>query len=134
MTPAEAQILLSMCATVDNRKPDADAAKAWAAMLGDLPIEDCRLAVIEHYRSSTDWLMPAQVRTIARRIRSKRIAEHPAVLPPADMADDPGREIEWRRELNRRIGSGETFDPNHFRGQLKQRDMRELTIEIPKPE
>ena len=128
MTPAEASVLLAMAAAVDNRKPDPDAAKAWAAMLDGLRLEDCQAAIVEHFQTSTDYLMPVMVRTIARRIRSKRIAEHPPVEPPPGL-EDPRKFAEWKRELNRRIGDGQTFDPNHFyAGQLVDRssEIREL--------
>jgi len=120
MSPAEAQMLLSMCSTVDNRKPDADAAKAWAAMLNDLRFEDCRHAVVEHYKTSTDWLMPAKVRADVKRIRSKRIAEHPPLIPPPNIDDERA----WLREARRRIGDGEVIDCDALYGELKPRDMR----------
>jgi hypothetical protein len=123
MTPAEAQVLLSMCATVDNRKPDEDAARAWAAMLDGLRFDDCRIAVVEHYKTSTDWLMPAKVRADVKRIRAKRIAEHPPVTPPADLEDYAA----WHREIYGRIGNGERIDPDYaYAGQLVKRDVRAL--------
>lgn len=126
MTPAEAAVLLGMAAAVDNRKPDPETAKAWAAMLDGLPFDDCKAAIIEHFQTSTDYLMPAMVRRIARRIRAKRIAEHPPVEPPPGL-EDPRDYARWKRELNRRIGDGQTFDPNHFyAGQLVQRDMTQV--------
>lgn len=127
MTPAEAAVLLGMAAAVDNRKPDAETAKAWAAMLDGLRFEDCQAAIVEHFKTSTDYLMPVMVCTIARRIRAKRIAEHPPVEPPPH--DCPTKDCtcveflrSWRLELNRRIGDGQTFDQNHFyAGQLVER-------------
>lgn len=108
MSPAEAQVLLSMCATVDNRKPDEDAAKAWAAMLDDLRFDDCRVAVIEHYKRSTDWLMPAKVRTDVRRIRAKRITDHAPLLPPPGL--DDAEERHWLAGAIKRVGDGEVID------------------------
>lgn len=108
MTPAEAQVLLSMAAAFDNRKPDADTARAWAAALDGLRFEDCRVAVIEHYRASTEWLMPAVIRTAVRRIRAKRIEVHPPLTPPPGL--DDAQERRWLLDARRRIGDGEQID------------------------
>lgn len=108
MTPAEAQVLLSMASAFDNRKPDADAAKAWAAALDGLRFEDCRLAVIEHYKTGNEWLMPSMVRVIVKRIRSKRIAAYGTLTspPPNIDPDDPEAIIQWQAEETRRLGDG----------------------------
>lgn len=116
VTPAEAQVLLSMAAAFDNRKPDPDAAKAWSVALDGLRFEDCRDALVAHYRGSTEWLMPAMVRTAVRRMRAKRIEEHPPVIPPPGLSD-----VEERRflaEARRRIGDGETYDSAAPYGEL----------------
>lgn len=109
MNPAEAQVLLSMAAAFDNRKPDADTARAWAAALDDLRFEDCRAALIEHYKTSTDYLMPVMIRTAVKRIRAKRIAEAGDLTPPPGL--DVAQTREWLRETRRRIGDGETYTP-----------------------
>lgn len=108
MTPDEAGVLLGMAATVDNRKPDADAAKAWAAMLDGLRLEDCIVAIREHYSKSTEWLMPAKVRADVRRIRAARIEKHPPLVPPPGLDDDAERT--WLAAAKRRIGDGEVID------------------------
>ena len=109
MTPAEAQVLLSMASAFDNRRPDADAARAWSAALDGLRFEDCRDALIEHYKTSTDYLMPVLIRTAVRRIRSKRIAEVGDLIPPPGLSELEQRQ--WLRDAKRRIGDGETFTP-----------------------
>lgn len=131
MTPAEAQVLLSMCATVDNRKPDEDAARAWAAMLDDLRFDDCRIAVVEHYKTSTEWLMPAKVRADVRRIRARRIAEHPEPIPPPDLS--PRETAHWLADVRRRIGDGEQIDPDAAFGELKPRHLSDLRALMPRP-
>lgn len=121
-------MLLSMCATVDNRKPDEDAARAWAAMLDGLRFEDCRVAVVEHYKTSTDWLMPAKVRADVRRMRAKRIEQHPPLTPP------PGTEAEqraWLRDARRRVGDGEHIDSDAEYGQLLPRHLPDLKALMP---
>jgi hypothetical protein len=123
MSPADAAKLLTIASAYDNRKPDADQARAWALILDDIRFEDAQAVVVEHFRRSRTWLMPVDIIEAVGRIRAKRIAAHPPVIPPADVANFGA----WLSEINRRIGDGETFDPDQFRGELKARDMRELT-------
>lgn len=108
MTPAEAQVLLSMAAAVDNRKPDTDTAKAWAAMLDGLRFEDCRVAIIEHFQTSTEYLMPAMVRASVRRIRNKRLAVAGDLTPPAGLTQ--AEERAWLGQARRAIGDGVPVD------------------------
>lgn len=132
MTPAEAQVLLSMASAFDNRKPDADAAKAWAAALDDLRFEDCRVVLIDYFKTSTDWLMPATIRAGVKRIRAKRIEEHPPLTPPPDL--DPIETTAWLKAARRRIGDGETVDSDLAYGELKSRDLSDLKALMPKPD
>jgi hypothetical protein len=127
VTPADAQVLLGMAATYDQRKPDADVAKGWAAALNGLRFEDCRLAIIEHFATTAGvYLMPGHIRAIVKRLRAARIAAHPPVIPPPDLTI--AQERQWRLEINARIGDGEQIDPDYaYAGQLKARDLRELT-------
>jgi hypothetical protein len=105
MNIAEAQVLLGMAAMFDNRKPDEDAAKAWAAALDDLRFIDCRDALIEHYKTSTEWLMPAMVRATVKRIRAKRIADFGHFDVPHGLKDaDYNR---FLLDTRRRIADGE---------------------------
>lgn len=120
MTPAEAQVLLSMAAAFDNRKPDPDAAKAWAAALDGLPFNDCRIAVIDHYRNSSEWLMPAVIRATVRRVRRDRrrahLRDHGPLLPPPGLTD--AEERVWERDALNRISNGEVVDCDAAYGEL----------------
>lgn len=82
MKPTEAAALLTVAAAFDNRKPDADQAHAWAAALDDLPFNDCREAVIAHYRNSREWMMPSDVRAGVKRMRRARLTEYGELPPP----------------------------------------------------
>lgn len=130
MTPSEAQVLLSMAATVDNRKPDEDAAKAWAAMLDDLRFDDCRIVVIEHYKKSNDWLMPATIRAEVKRIREKRLAETPEPTPPPELT--PQQTIVWLRQTRAQIADG-TYSPPALpeATDARVRDLRALASTFP---
>lgn len=107
MTPKDAAKLLTIASAFDNRKIAAEAAVAWAAALDGLRPVDVAAAIREHYAESTDFLMPAHLRRLVRRVRSKRI-EAAAALMPAFPAD-PAEFIAARREWERLAGDGE-FD------------------------
>jgi hypothetical protein len=128
MTPAEAQVLLSMASAYDNRKPDPDAAKAWAAALDDLRFVDCRDALIKHYKTSTEWLMPAMIRAEVKRIRAKRIAEFGHYDVPPGL--DSRQTLEFIRATNKRIADGEVASAAELETPGKSErhlpDMREL--------
>ena len=96
MTPAEAAALLAVAAAFDNRKPDAAAAKAWSVALDGYRFEDCRDAVVAHYRSSSEWIMPAHVVAGVKRIRASRISAV-ALTPPRDL--DPDDTAAYQRWL-----------------------------------
>src|SRR5690349_7030751 len=107
MKPTEAAALLTIAAAYDNRKPDADQAKAWAMALDGLRFEDCRTVIVEHYRRSREWLMPVDVVTGVRRMRDRRIAEYGPIELPADFdADDTAAYSRFIQEARRQIGDG----------------------------
>lgn len=130
MTPQEAGALLAVAAAFDNRKPDADAAKAWSVALEGLRFVDCRDAIIAHYKASSEWLMPARVIAEVRRIRAKRISDHPPLTPPSDL--DPVQTVAWIREARSRIGDGETIDCANLRGELHARHLPDLRALMPR--
>lgn len=132
MNPAEAATLLGIAAAFDNRKPDPDAAQAWAIALGDMRFEDARDAIVAHYRASSEWLMPSKVIGEVKRIRAKRIEEHPPLTPPADLT--PVQTIEWLRDARRRIADGEVLDCDAQYGELKPRHLPDLRQIMPRVE
>ena len=107
MTPAEAAALLALAAAYDNRKPDADAAQAWALALDGYPFTDCRTAVVEHYRESREWMMPSDVIDGVKRIRHERLmAFGPIPVPPEELRDNFYAEQEWTRRVRGEIADG----------------------------
>lgn len=116
MTPAEAAALLTVAAAFDNRKPDADQARAWAMALDGLRFEDCRAAIVAHYQGSRDWMMPSDVITKVKRIRNERVLAYGLLPdPPAHIdPDDTAALQRWTRDLTRSIADGEltTTTPN----------------------
>jgi hypothetical protein len=90
MTPEETGKLLARAALYDNRKVDTPTVIAWHAILGDLPYPDCEAALAGHYAETTEWLMPAHVRTRVKEARHQRIKDAGGVpAPPPELLDDP---------------------------------------------
>jgi hypothetical protein len=129
----EAAALLGIAAAFDNRKPDADAAKAWSVALDGFRFEDCRDVIVAHYRGSSDWLMPSHIIAGVKRIRAKRIADVGDLTPPDfNPAGDPllelsalARERAWFADMRRRIGDGEQVVTD-ARGITQARNMPDL--------
>lgn len=110
MNQQEAAALLGVAAAFDNRKPDPDAATAWSVALDGLRFQDCRDAVIAHYRASSEWLMPAVVIAEVKRIRRDRLTAHGPIEPPHDMdPDDTVAYFRWRKDAQKAIADGETI-------------------------
>ena len=129
MKPTEAAALLTIAAAYDNRKPDADQAKAWAMILADLRFEDCRAVILEHYTKSREWLMPADVISGVKRLRAERLRRFGHIPPPAHLADDPAAEVEWFRRVKSLVADGQITSLDQVddqRGELKARDLRSL--------
>ncbi len=81
MTPQETSAVLAMIGTYDRREFTPTDVRAWhAAWDQALTFEDARHAVTEHYRTSTDWLMPAHINRIAKARRDDRGLRN--ALPP----------------------------------------------------
>jgi hypothetical protein len=110
MRPHEAAELLALAAAFDQRTVGEADALAWAEALGNINQADARAAVTEHYRNETRRLMPVDVLTGVRRIRSNRLAEFAEQVPDADPDDVPAY-LAALREQRYRAASGETARP-----------------------
>lgn len=103
MTRDEVIDLLSLAAGYDRRKAGHTDIDAWHLAVGDLRLDDARLAVVGHYRETTDWLMPAHVRQRVKAIRSARLQESPMEgTPPPDAAGYAA----WYAAERKRIADG----------------------------
>lgn len=69
MTPDEARTLLDMIRMVDNKIGEPDDARAilWAEILGGMTLEKALAGMREHYRTSSETIMPAHIRDAAER-------------------------------------------------------------------
>lgn len=112
--------ILATAAGFDNRKPSDTALQLWtvALNLGGPPrLEDAVEAVVRHYATSTEYLMPSHVLAGARAVASARRA----ALPPVEVLmagvdpDDPewsairrSREDRWLTSNRTAITQGAT--------------------------
>lgn len=101
-------MVLTAAAAFDRRTVDESTAQAWSAALPDIGPDEARDAVVAHYREKRDWIMPADIRAIVRRVRDKRLSELPPIAPPPELADNPALEAKWLREVRKgmRLGYG----------------------------
>lgn len=103
MTPSEAAQLLGHCAAFDNRTVGTSDARAWAAALHDMPLDDDTLAAVARfYGTPADkpsdrlWIQPHNVRAHRAAIRRERLGDTlPAYEPPPE--SETGAEFVARR-------------------------------------
>lgn len=114
MSPADAAKVLTLIATYDNRNFDHATATVWSDALTGLEVGDCLDAVRLHFRRSKEWLMPADIRAIARTlILERRAAETPAIkAEPSDPQADQQRAGRVR-ELIADLGKPPAEDTPH---------------------
>ncbi|TFV32274.1 hypothetical protein E4K10_18075 [Streptomyces sp. T1317-0309] len=106
MTPADATELLALAAAFDRRTVGEADARAWAAALHAIPLDnDTREAVARHYSESSDWITPAHVRQQRQKIRNDRIATA-NVLDDGRPDETPAEFLARRRAALRAIGDG----------------------------
>lgn len=134
MTPAQAAELLAIAATFDRRTVGDFEARAWAKALTGLRPADCAEAIQQHYTDSPEWLMPAHVRTLVKRIRAERVRAVPSTaLEPADV--DPNDIEAYQRarlELIQRVADGEQLpEPPALRARNVKQLLRETAAAMP---
>ena len=102
--------VLAMISALDSRKVYGEIdAQAWHAVIGDLRFDDCREAVIQHYRESPHSITPADVRGKVTAVRKARIGDRVAPLPPVDPSDTASYR-QWQQAWYRGVGDGLTED------------------------
>lgn len=138
MNTSDAAALLTVAAAFDNRKPDADTASAWATALDGLNPADCRDAILNHYRRSSEWLMPATVRKEVHRIRRERVERAGVLTVPAEIeaiadADEFDRAYRnWLGRATERVANGEPVELVAPARALTRRPMDSLTASLEK--
>ncbi|MFE4328702.1 hypothetical protein ACFRQM_04385 [Streptomyces sp. NPDC056831] len=106
MTPADAAELLTLAAAFDRRTVGEADARAWAAALNSMPLDDdARAAIARHYAETSDWLTPAHVRKHRAKIRSERV-EAANVLYDGIPGETGAESIARRRTLLAAVADG----------------------------
>lgn len=106
MTTDEVIDLLTLMASFDRRTVGEADVAAWYLAVGDLPSGDAQEAVLEHYRESREWIMPADVSARVGAVRAGRLRITPVPEAPPEIADDPEAFRQWLREGAQAIASG----------------------------
>lgn len=98
MTPSQAGEVLTYASAIDNRIVTPEASLLWSQTLrADITVAEAQKAIAAHFGNSTEYLKPAHINAIVDRQRQIRQDNLPQVTPPRDLADEPLREIEWKR-------------------------------------
>ncbi|MFJ9313777.1 hypothetical protein ACIRN4_06250 [Pimelobacter simplex] len=109
MIPTESVALARYIRAHFPQQPiDEFTAEALLELLEPYPATDARAAVLAIADRGAHWCSPTDVRAEVRRIRAKRIEEHPPLVPPPGL--DDAEERRWLAGATRRIGDGETYD------------------------
>lgn len=102
MKKSEVLKLLTIASAFDNRRPTDEQVDAWFAVIGDLDYLDAERAVREHFRESTEWMLPAHVVAGVRWIEAQRAWSVPALTDDearlCAVAGVPAEEFVERRD------------------------------------
>ncbi|MEO3860921.1 hypothetical protein [Acrocarpospora sp. B8E8] len=101
--------ILTCAAAYDRRTIGETDIAAWRLAIGDLPFADAQTAVVEHYTDSTDWLMPAHIRTRVKRTRELRLAARPIPAPAPELTHDQAAYQQQFNAIVKRLADG--MDP-----------------------
>lgn len=107
---ADAYEVLAVAQSFDRRTVGDFDAASWVRAIGELNLDDAKQAVIDHYATSTDWLMPGHVRAGVNRIRANRLDRSIDAVPDAD-PDDPIAYQQALREGRSRTADGIPAQP-----------------------
>ena len=99
MNNAEVSKLLTIDSLVTNRAISPELVQVWQGLLDDVPYQDAVDALKEHYRTSTKWLMPANIRDLCTTAaRERRQAPQRALAHRRQWLLDNGIDyLEWER-------------------------------------
>lgn len=95
MNQTEVATVLIKVTAFDLRTVGEADVLAWHEVLADVDLPDALAAVTRHYRDSTDRIMPAHVRKLARAVKDDRArleARHPVRELPGKFEDDAERD------------------------------------------
>lgn len=114
VTAPEAAALLAIASSFDNRAQNSAATRAWAEALADVDFDDAQTAIVNHYKTDTRWIMPADVLNGVRAIQRERAESEPDVYelePPTWVTELEGEAfnaayLAWLKDQSRRARKG----------------------------
>jgi hypothetical protein len=108
MNHADALEVLAVAAAFDRRTVGESDGMAWSVALPNTDMQQAKDAVIQHYTRTDAWVMPSHILAIVAEVNRERERILPPVTPPRDLADEPAREIEWKRIWGDAVIAGHT--------------------------
>ncbi len=109
MTPSDAVAIARYIRAHFPQQPiDEYTSEALAELLAPYPATDARAAVLAIADRGEHWCSPTDVRAEVRRIRAKRIEQHPPLVPPPGLSDR--EELAWIARARTAIGNGAVID------------------------
>jgi hypothetical protein len=119
--PEAVRLCRLVAACCPAQKLDEFTPQAWGDLLADIRYADAELAVKEVAKRQP-FVSPSEIIAEVKRVRARRIDEHP-VLPPADMdPDDEARYREWLAMARRAVADGHA----PVVAELSKRDLKAL--------
>lgn len=108
MNHDQTRALLIRASAIDNRVVSRPAVDAWADLLIDVDPNEAAEALREHFRTSTDYLLPGHIVAGARRIRDRRDRydegrEHRALAPVEHVVGKPADFDEIAAQAQKRV-------------------------------
>lgn len=142
MNLVETNDLLTLIAGVDNRRIDDAMVMVWREILADLSFADCRAAVVQHLRTSDDYLMPVHVRRAAvdidrerrRTVREAAEAERRALEARPPVTTDRSREVRDAARATLPKGDPDKLRWGHKHWRELQRDEQRRREAKPNPD
>lgn len=115
MNLAETHRLLTVIATIDNRRFDDATVSVWRRILDNNAYIDCEQAVTDHFRDRPDvYLMPGHIHAAAQQIASRRLGavrkaklDQQHALQTAETVDRTPDVIEMVERLAARMGTSD---------------------------
>lgn len=105
MKKSEAATILAKISAYDRRTVGEADIEAWSEALdGQVTVQDALVAVRDHFRESSDWLMPNMIIKRCRSIRAFRINIAGAPDYPAGLTYE--QERKWLKEWHRALAMG----------------------------
>lgn len=109
MTPTEAAGLTRYIRAHFPQQPvDEYTTEALLELLHRYPATDARAAVLAIASRGEHWCSPSDIKAEVKRIRAKRIEQHPPLVPPPGL--DDGQERAWIAAARSRVGDGAVID------------------------